>query len=228
MRISLVIPCYNEAPNLPALIESASRLTDNEVEVVFVDNGSQDSTRSILQGAVIHNPLFKLVELDENLGYGGGILAGLRVAGSEVLGWTHADLQTNPLDVLRAISFFESDSPNVFVKGLRLKRRPTERMFTLGMSIFESVLFFRVLRDINAQPTLFYRSFYESWVEPPSDFSLDLFSLVRAREANLKVHRIPVQFPERLHGSSNWNFSMRSRLEFVVRTISYSLRLRLR
>ena len=55
--------------------------------------------------------------------------------------------------------------------------------FTFGMSVFESVLLRRPLRDINAQPTLFPRSLYETWTTPPEDFALDLYAYVSAKSA---------------------------------------------
>ena len=55
------------------------------------------------------------------------------------------------------------------------------------MSIFETILLRTFLYDINAQPTIFERSFYESWVNPPTDFSLDLYSFYLAKEKNSKL-----------------------------------------
>ena len=50
MRFSLVIPCYNEAANLPLLLERCKELAVRPgVEVVLVDNGSTDSTAEVLQ-----------------------------------------------------------------------------------------------------------------------------------------------------------------------------------
>ena len=47
--LSLVIPCYNEEKSLPRLIEKCQALVDDDIEIILVDNGSNDGTPKILQ-----------------------------------------------------------------------------------------------------------------------------------------------------------------------------------
>jgi hypothetical protein len=76
--------------------------------------------------------------------------------------------------------------------------------------------------DINAQPTLFHRSFYEEWKDPPKDFSLDLFAYFMAKRNYLNIKRFPVLFGERAHGISHWNVSFSAKYRFIKRTLYYS------
>jgi hypothetical protein len=69
-------------------------------------------------------------------------------------------------------------------------------------------------------------SFVASWINPPKDFSLDLFAVVMAQKAGLEVIRIPVRFDKRMYGSSKWNNGLRSRIKFIERTIRFSITLR--
>ena len=94
------------------------------------------------------------------------------------------------------------------------------------MSVFESVLIRKPMWDINAQPTMFSRAFFESWHEPPHDFSLDLFAYYQARCNELDVHRFPVKFGERAHGVSHWNVNWAAKRKFIRRTIDFSLQLK--
>jgi hypothetical protein len=93
------------------------------------------------------------------------------------------------------------------------------------MSIFESLLFRKVLTEINAQPTIMGRQVYSAWQNPPDDFSLDLFALVFARHNNVEIKRLPVHYLERKFGLSSWNTGIISKLKFSARTIRYSLKL---
>ena len=95
------------------------------------------------------------------------------------------------------------------------------------MSIFETILLGKRLSDINAQPTMFSRKFFETWENPPNDFSLDLFAYYFAKKNKLTVVRFPVFFGKRLHGISHWNIDFRSKLKFINRTIKYSFKLRI-
>jgi hypothetical protein len=94
------------------------------------------------------------------------------------------------------------------------------------MGIFESILFASRLEEVNAQPTLFNRNFYEEWQDPPTDFSLDLYALVVAVKSGLGIRRIRVHFLPRQFGQSNWNVGLKSRIKFIKRTLKYSYELR--
>lgn len=224
-----MIPCYNEAQNLPLLVARIEELfVSSDVEVILVDNGSTDDTQPVLETLLKNHAVIRSIKVEFNRGYGFGILAGLEAAQGEILGWTHADMQTDPCDALKALTFFEtSASPEkIFVKGLRHGRPFVDQIFTFGMSFFESILLLSRLRDINAQPTLFHRSFFEAWDGPPQDFSLDLFAYFRARKFAFRIARFDVNFGTRAYGKSHWNIDFRSKIKFIRRTLTYSWKLR--
>jgi glycosyltransferase involved in cell wall biosynthesis len=236
-RFSLVIPCYNESEGLLELI-ARSRFTAEQGggEVILVDNGSSDDTAVVLErelGPAGCSPeladsvsgTVRWVRVEVNEGYGHGIVVGLSSAVAPVVGWTHADLQTDPADVLRAMSGFDGAQPTL-VKGKRLGRPLADVVFTAGMSVFESVLLRRRLGDINAQPTMFSRELLELWGTPPDDFSLDLFALFQARAHGFQERRVPVLFVPRKFGTSSWNTDFAAKRKFIRRTVDYSFDLR--
>ena len=222
LRFSVVIPCFNEAKSLPELIDKAALIAQSgEGEFIFVNNGSTDDSSVILQ-EVRHDGI-KVLNLQVNRGYGGGILAGIEFAEAPIVGWTHADLQTPLEDILRALELFTSEK--VFVKGYRKGRPLSNQIFSMGMGVFESILFRTSLKEINAQPTLFHKSLTSFW-NPPSDFSLDLYAYLQAKRSNYSIRRFVVTFMERKHGTSSWNTNYKSRYNFIKRTILYSVRLK--
>jgi glycosyltransferase involved in cell wall biosynthesis len=227
MRLSLVIPCYNEAANLPLLLERCKELASrSDVEVVLVDNGSTDSTSEVLRNLLPNYPGCRSIRVEKNQGYGFGIVSGLRSAEGQILGWTHADMQTDPQDAIRGLDLFDTFGDNIFVKGRRYGRPFLDVVFTVGMSMFETLLLAKPMWDINAQPTLFSRRFLDSWSSPPDDFSLDLYAYYQAQAKGLKVCRFPVKFGERAHGVSHWNVSWAAKWKFIRRTIDFSLKLK--
>lgn len=228
---SLVIPCYNEAANLPLLVARCREcFKGSAVEVVLVDNGSTDDSPAVLKSLLGGDAQIRSVRVDENQGYGFGILSGLRAARGDILGWTHADMQTDPADFLKAAAIFDaaSDPKGLFVKGRRRGRPIGDEIFTSGMAAFETVLLGKPLIDINAQPTAFHRRFYESWMAPPHDFSLDLYAYFHAKAQGLDVRRFDVVFGERAHGVSHWNINWKAKRKFIQRTIDFSFELRRR
>ena len=229
MRFSLIIPCYNEAANLPLLLDRCRCLAAQpDMEVVLVDNGSTDDTPAVLTALLPAYPGCRSVRVEQNHGYGFGILTGLRAASGDILGWTHADMQTDPQDALRGLEFFEKFGPNSFVKGRRYGRPLGDIAFTIGMSFFETLLLGKPLWDINAQPTMFSRKFFATWIEPPHDFSLDLYAYYQARVVGLEIHRFPVLFGERAHGVSHWNINWVAKRKFIRRTTHFSIELKKR
>jgi len=97
--LDVVIPCYNEARNLPGL---AARLTqviaampDAETSVIFVNDGSADSTLSVLLGGALL-PRYRVVDLARNFGKEAAIKAGLTLADGDVVAVMDADLQHPP------------------------------------------------------------------------------------------------------------------------------------
>lgn len=229
MKFSLVIPCYNEAENLSLLFSRCEKLTEQaDIEVIFVDNGSTDNSPEVLQNLLQGNLKCRSIRVENNQGYGYGIISGLKATKGDIIGWTHADLQTDPLDVLQAIKLFEQHGSNVFAKGRRYGRPLSDVIFTSGMSVFETILLWRPMWDINAQPTMFPRDFFDSWYNAPHDFSLDLYAYYQAMEHDLQVKRFPVLFGERAHGVSHWNVDFKAKRKFIHRTISFSLELKKR
>jgi len=222
MFFSVIIPCYNEAENIPLLIEKCKKITAKNIEMILVNNGSTDDSFNIITRLIKNSTNIKLINVTKNIGYGHGILKGLESARGDILGWTHADLQTDLNDVLLGFKFFQNDK-NIFVKGRRIKRALKDNVFTIGMSIFETILFQKFFWDINAQPNLFNRSFYEKWKNPPLDFSLDLYVYYLALKTKLKMKRFNVTFEDRLFGHSKWNINWSSKIKFIIRTLKFSV-----
>lgn len=228
MKLSIVIPCYNEAKNIPLILEKFNNIINrNDIEVILVNNGSKDDSAHVLEELLPNYSFARTVLVEVNQGYGYGILTGLKECKGDYVGWTHADLQTDPEDIIRALHIIEErNSDNLFVKGNRKGRPLFDQIFTSGMSLFETVYLRRYLYDINAQPNIFPRSFFEKWVNPPHDFSLDLYALYMAKENELDIVRFNVLFPERIHGTSSWNTGLKAKWKFIKRTIEFSTKLK--
>lgn len=234
-RLSLIVPCYNEAGNLPDLVGRARGLRHElpEAEIILVDNGSTDDSprvfRELLGGG---DASLRLLRVEKNQGYGHGILAGLAEARGEYLAWTHADLQTDLMDVARAWRALQAspDPGRTLVKGRRRGRSPFDAGFTWGMSLLSSAALGTPVSDVNAQPKVFSRALYARFAAPPQDFSLDLYLLWLARTSGHAIATIPVLFGRRLHGEAKGGGggSLRTRLKLIDRTWRYIFRLRSR
>jgi glycosyltransferase involved in cell wall biosynthesis len=229
---SIVLPCYNEAANIPFIYQQFRQAMGDmaDMEIVLVNNGSTDDSTKVLDNQQVQyqDARFRVVTIEKNQGYGFGILSGLATARGKVLGWTHADLQTPPKDVLMAYGLFKKQShPYAFVKGQRKNREALAQFFTWGMQTLATWVLGIKLEDIAAQPKVFGRNFYEKYLlnQAPYDFSLDLYALYWARKEGM-VTEFPVVFEKRLYGEAKGGGSWKTRIKVSRRTWKYIFELR--
>lgn len=233
-KLSIVVPCFNEAENVKLVLDQFQALMREKpypIQVIIIDGGSTDNTPMVLRDyfAQIQNPQLKLILQTERRGYGYDIMAGLTKSDGDVLAWTHADLQTDPADVLKAFELYQSLQPaQIFIKGKRKNRRLLEAFFTFGMQIVVWFVLKTYLSDINAQPKMFCREFYKKYLKnnPPDDFSLDLFALYWAKKSGYTIKEIPVYFAKRLHGEAKGGGSWKGRISLIKRTFNYIFKLK--
>ena len=226
-NLSIIFPCFNEENNLEKIISRCKHYS-KEIEVIIVNNGSTDNSRSLIHKLLVGVEHIKCVDIQENIGYGHGIMEGVRIASGEVIAWTHADLQTDPADVLEAYKIFvdHPEYPNCILKGRRVGRNPLDSLFTTGMSLFSTALLRVPLSDVNAQPKMFHKNFLKKLPNPPLDFSLDLYLLYQARVHKYQILEHHVNFGKRLYGESKGGGTLKGKLRLIQRTWKYMIKLK--
>ena len=102
MKLSVVVPCYNEERRLPRTIEVIEHYLDargEPYELILVDDGSADETRKVMDEAAARHPAVKIVALPKNRGKGRALAEGVQISRGETVLVTDADLST-PIDEL--------------------------------------------------------------------------------------------------------------------------------
>src|SRR5580704_3869207 len=122
--ISVVIPVYNEAANLPDLwrrLATVMKPMSRAWEVVFVDDGSADDSLKMMRGYADEAPgHVRVVELARNFGQHSAILAGFKQAKGDIIVTLDADLQNPPEEIPRLVQAI--DDGNDVVGGWREER----------------------------------------------------------------------------------------------------------
>lgn len=109
-RISLVIPLYNEKESLPELvrrIDDARRGIEEEMEVIFVDDGSTDGSAAILEDLLEGREASRLIKLKKNFGQTAALSAGFDASGGTIIITMDADLQNDPADIPMLVEHIE-------------------------------------------------------------------------------------------------------------------------
>ena len=105
MKLSIIIPIYNEQESLDNLFKE---LTDifahqSETEVIFINDGSTDKTLSMLENKIKDYSRWKIINLYRNYGKSVALQAGFDTAIGEIIATMDADLQDNPKEIYRLI-----------------------------------------------------------------------------------------------------------------------------
>lgn len=150
--ISIVIPLYNEEESLPELyrqIASEMKRLGREFELIFVDDGSRDSSRAVLQSLQRSDGRIRIVRFRRNFGKSAALSAGFRFASGDVILTMDADLQDRPEEIGKLLN--KLDEGYDLVSGWRSRRRDplgkriASRVFNLVTALITGVR----IHDIN-------------------------------------------------------------------------------
>ena len=128
MKLSIVIPVFNEEKTVVAILEKIIQLQlpkGVEKEIVVVDDGSQDATARIVEGFISKHKKsgIAFIQHKKNIGKGAAVRTGIEHAHGDYIVIQDADLEYNPQDILILLDAVISKKAEV-VYGTRLKRLP--------------------------------------------------------------------------------------------------------
>lgn len=125
-HLSVVIPAYNESPNVEACYRELAGVLDaigRPAEVVFVDDGSTDGTFAALSSLAAGDPRVRVIRFRRNAGQTAALDAGFRAARGGVVVTMDADLQNDPRDIPRLLAALEGPRGADAACGWRVDRR---------------------------------------------------------------------------------------------------------
>jgi len=225
VELSLVMPCYDEedlvertCTELLAAFEAAGR----RLELIAVDNGSRDRTGAILAALAQRDPRLVLARVEENQGYGNGILAGLALARAPWVGILCADGQVAAEDVARLFALADPAMGPRLLKVRRRFRRDgiRRKIVSVLYNALMTVLFPGIGSiDVNGNPKILPREALERMQLASRDWFLDAEILLKARTLRLPVVEVDVVGYAREGGQSNVRAS--TCLEFARHLLAY-------
>ncbi len=145
MKLSIIIPIYNEQESLDSLFKE---LTDifahqSETEIIFINDGSTDKTLSILENKIKDYSRWKIINLYRNYGKSVALQAGFDTARGEIIATMDADLQDNPKEIYHLID--ELNKGYDVVSGWKknrkdpIEKRIASKVFNFFVRIFSGL-----------------------------------------------------------------------------------------
>ncbi len=209
MKLSLVVPCYNEAENVAAFQDAVIAAFDGcgyDFEIVFVDDGSKDATYHNLKK--LHEAKkcpTKVISFSRNFGKEAALFAGLQHAEGSYICLIDADLQQRP-EIAREMVKILDEKPQYDVVAAYQDRRGESKILSFFKKSFYAII--NWLSDVQFRPDAsdfrtFRRSVADSILKLGEShrFSKGIFAWV-----GYETCFIPYTACERAAGSTKWNF----------------------
>lgn len=209
-KLSIVVPCYNEENVLEIfynkLIEISEKFSDKyDYEIVFIDDGSKDSTFSKMKALREKNSKIKIISFSRNFGKEAGIYAGLSNSTGDLVVVMDADMQHPPEILLEMIKFIEDGYDTVTTRRINRKGEPIVKSFFSKMFYKLINKFMEVKLEEGSQD---YRMMKRNVVnailslDEYNRFSKGIFNWV-----GFKCKYIEVENVKRAAGKTKWSYS---------------------
>ena len=200
--LSIIIPIFNEAESLPSLFKELKSEFGNSssVEIVFVNDGSTDSSQQSIERAILDNSAWKMINLYRNYGKSVALQAGIECSSGEIIGTLDADLQDDPKEIAKLIDLSDKFDLVIGWKKNRLdplEKRIASKIFNFFIRVFSGLK----IKDSNTGIKIFKREVAES---------LNLYGgrhryiPLLAHQKNFSVGEVAVNHRKRTFGDSKY------------------------
>jgi glycosyltransferase involved in cell wall biosynthesis len=145
MKLSIIIPMYNEQESLDSLFVELSGLfgQEAETEIIFINDGSSDNTLNILESKIKNYPTWSVINLYRNYGKSVALQAGFDNSKGEIIATMDADLQDNPKEIHHLIEELEKgyDVVSGWKKNRKdpLEKKIASKIFNFFVRVFSGL-----------------------------------------------------------------------------------------
>lgn len=229
MRLSLVVPCFNEQENVRPFFEACKKAFENTIEsyeIIYVNDGSKDNTWQELKQLYEAEDNIKLINFSRNFGKESAMYAGLSKASGDYVTIIDADLQQRPEIVVDMVEFLDVNADFDCVAAYQESRNEGKILSLLKNTFYK---FINSVCEIDFKSGASdFRTFRHNMVESILEmkeyfrFSKGIFSWI-----GYNTHFMPYIAEERQAGKTSWSFMklMKYAFEGIVAFSTFPLRI---
>jgi glycosyltransferase involved in cell wall biosynthesis len=204
MQVSVVIPCFNEAATILALVERVLAAPFDK-EVIVVDDGSTDGTRAILEGQVATLPSVRVLLQERNRGKGAALHRGFQEAKGDIVIVQDADLEYDPLQIPQVVAPIVEGHADV-VYGSRFLGGPHRVLYfwhSVGngvLTLLSNMVSDLNLTDMETCYKAFRRDIIQSLALKEERFGFEPEVTVKlARTKGIRIYEVPISYRGRTY-----------------------------
>jgi glycosyltransferase involved in cell wall biosynthesis len=192
MKLSVLIPVYNEGTSIAGIVERVAAV-DIDKEIIIVNDGSVDMTPEVLNALDIDD--LRVIHHRENQGKGAAIRTALAAAGGDAVIIQDADLEYDPQDYLPLLEAFVRGPADVVygvrdLSGQRFYMRWGNRLMTWVTNL----LFGTHLRDMETCYKLVDRALMQSLDLRSDGFEIESEITAKLLQRGLRIHQVPIHY----------------------------------
>jgi glycosyltransferase involved in cell wall biosynthesis len=201
VKLSVIIPCYNEVRTLATVLEAVRRVPVDK-EIIVVDGNSSDGTREILEKESVIGDLLPIYQRAKN-GRGGALRDGMAAATGDVIIFQDADLELDPVcfpDLLQPIVEGRAD----IVFGSRFLTGKPNMTFlqywgNKAVNWTLNLLWGTRLTDVETCYQMFRRSAVDGMRFDRNDMSFTVELTLRLVRSGYRIVEVPIDYVPRTH-----------------------------
>jgi dolichol-phosphate mannosyltransferase len=203
-RISIVIPAFNEAENLPVLLQEIEQVMAQhpaQWEILLVDDGSTDNTLEVMMELKRKLQPVRVFALRKNHGLSAALDAGFRKATGDVIVSLDADLQNDPADIPKLLEMLPEYDVAI---GIRVRRKDNfvKRISSRIANGIRDLLLQEKWQDTGCTLKAYKRDYLEK-IKLFHGLHRFLPTLLLMEHA--RILEVPVNHRERIHGQSKYH-----------------------
>ena len=203
MKLSVIIPVYNEESTIAEVIRRVSNVTIEGVdkEIIVADDGSTDSTSSIIANTRRDESIIKVHTSLINLGKGAAVRYGLEYATGDVIIIQDADLELNPEEYAKLLEPILKETADVVYGSRFMQKNPNipiiTRLANRFLTLLGNVIFSGGLTDMETAYKVFRRSVAKQIKLRSVGFEFDAEITAKILLAGNKIHEVPITYNPR-------------------------------